>query len=91
MIKIKESTEAALALEHKFLAKTRMWLEDNLESGFVIDDAANLAVKELFEAWANSISSNSYSNDEVARNLMLEVDAVIDKLCDFKIEAQKWL
>jgi hypothetical protein len=90
-MKIKESAEVAMILEHKFLAKTRVWLEENLETGFVIEDASSLAIKELFEAWANCIGSNPYSNDEVARGLISEIDAVIDRLCEFKIESRKWL
>lgn len=90
-IKIKESSEAALAFEHKFLAKTREWLENNLESGFLIEDAAALAVKELFEAWAESISHDSYSNEYLAKSMLQEIDAVVEKLNEFKIEARKWL
>lgn len=89
-IEIKESSEVALALEHKFLAKTRTWLEENMDSGFLTQDASAKAINELFEAWVN-YSLNLHSNKEVARNFLLELEETIDKLADFKIEAQKWL
>ncbi|NBP04329.1 MAG: hypothetical protein EBU90_30455 [Proteobacteria bacterium] len=89
-MKIKASSEAALALEHTFLAKTRLWLEERMESGFVTQDACAKAVNEIFEAWV-ICDLGQYSNKEVATNFLLELDETMEKLKEFRIEAQKWL
>lgn len=90
-MKIKESAEAALLLEHKFLSKVRVWLEENMGAGPVIEDASALAINELWEAWVNCIGSNHYSNEQVAKYMITEIDEVIEELKRFKNKASEWL
>lgn len=85
------SAETALLLEHKFLSKVRAWLEENMGSGFVIEDAAALAINELCEAWVNCIGSNHYSNEQVSKDMITEIDAVIEELKRFKNKCREWL
>jgi hypothetical protein len=90
-MKIKESAEAALLLEHKFLSKVRVWLDENMHAGPVIEDAASLAINELWEAWVNCIGSNHYSNEQVSKDMITEIDEVIEELRRFKNKCREWL
>jgi hypothetical protein len=70
-----------LHLEHGFLLQVKLWLDEG-GSGYLTENAAELAVKELFEHWIGVM--NHYDDDRAKTLFLHEVDEVIDILEKFR-------
>ena len=69
--------ENQLLLEHKFLAKVKDWL-DTGGSGYLTENAAELAVRELWEHWVGVM--HNYDNDRAKDMFLRELDDTISIL-----------
>jgi len=71
-----------LLLEHSFLARVNLWLEEG-GSGGLTETAAELVVKELLEHWVGVM--DSYEDKYAKTYFLLEIDEVIEHLKKFVV------
>jgi hypothetical protein len=69
-----------LLLEHGFLARVNLWLEEG-GSGGLTETASELVVKELLEHWVGVM--DEYDDKRAKMYFLLEIDEVIDHLKKF--------
>jgi GH35 family endo-1,4-beta-xylanase len=70
-----------LHLEHGFLLRVKLWLDEG-GSGYLADNAAELAVKELWEHWLCVM--DHYDDDGARTTFLDEVNEVIKALEKFR-------
>lgn len=78
--------ENQLVLEHKFLARVKVWLEehypDGSPSGFLHDDCAGMVVNELFQHWI--LFLDDFSDEQARNDFIHDLDEAIDRLRKFR-------